>query len=85
MIYTDQFDYDNSSPPELSDYQEEASFADFAEYVTLELLEGRDWKNLSSDILRIDLECLGGGYQIALELVSDKVTKKQYREWLEEH
>lgn len=85
MTYNNQFDYDNASPPELSDYQEEASFADFVEYVTLELLEGRDWKNLSSEILLIDLECLGGGYQMALELVCDKVTEKQYMEWLEEH
>lgn len=85
MIYMNQIAYDNASPPELSDYQEEAPFADFAEYVTLELLEGRDWKNLSSEILRVDLECLGGGYQIALELVCDKVTEKQYREWLEEY
>ena len=85
MIYHNQFDYDNASPPELSDYQDEPMFKDFVEYVTLELLEGQDWKNLSSDILRVDLECLGGGYQMALELVRDKVTEKQYREWLEEH
>lgn len=84
MIYNNQFEYDNATEPELSDYQDEPAFADFAKYVTLELLEGRDWKNLSSDLLMIDLEYLGGGYQMALEWVCERLTEKQYLEYLEE-
>ena len=84
MTYNNQFDYDNATEPELSDYQDEPAFADFAKYVTLELLEGRDWQNLSSEILMIDLEFLGGGYQMALEWVCDLLTESQYLEYLEE-
>ena len=84
MIHNNQFDYDNATEPDLSDYQDDPMFADFVAYVANELMEGRDWKNLSSEILRIDLECLGGGYQMALELVCNKVTERQYTEWLEE-
>lgn len=84
MIYNNQFEYDNATEPELSDYQDEPAFADFAKYVTLELLEGRDWENLSSDLLMIDLEYLGGGYQRALEWVCGALTEKQYLEYLEE-
>lgn len=83
MTYTSQFAYDNASAPELSDYQDSPLFADFAEYVTLELLNGRDWQNLSSEILMIDLDCLGGGYQMALEWVCERVTEDQFKEWLE--
>ena len=61
MTYANQHAYDNASAPELSDYRDEPAFAEFAEYVTLELLNGRDWQNLISDILMIDLECQGGG------------------------
>lgn len=82
MIYANQFDYDNAEP-ELYDYQEEPLFAEFAEYVTLELLNGRDWQNLSSDILMIDLDTLGGGYQKALEWVCEDLTEDQFKEWLE--
>ena len=85
MTYNNQFNYDNAMEPELSDYQDDPMFADFVAYVANELMEGRDWKNLSSENLMFDLECLGGGYHMALELVSDKVTEKQYREWLEEY
>ena len=84
IIYNNQFSYDNATEPELYDYQDEPMFADFAEYVTLELLAGRDWQNLSSEILMIDLECLGGGYQIALEWVCERLTERQYLEYLEE-
>ena len=82
MTHTNQFTYDNASEPDLSDYQDEPAFDEFAEYVTLELLNGRDRQNLSSEILMIDLECLGGGYQMALERVSERLTEEQYREWL---
>ena len=50
---------------------------EFEEFVTLELLAGRDWQNLSSEILMIDLEIVGGEYQLALEWVSDRVAKIQ--------
>ena len=82
MTYVNQFDYDQALEPELSDYRESYQFAKFAEFVTLELLNGRDWQDLSSDILMIDLECLGGGYQMALEWVSERVTEDQFKEWL---
>lgn len=85
MTYNNQFSYDNATEPELSDYQDEPAFAEFAEFVTLELLEGRDWQNLSSEILMIDLEYLGGGYQRALEWVCEVLTEKQYLEYLEEN
>lgn len=83
MIYNSQLAYDNASEPSLSDYQDEPMFAEFAEHVSLELLAGRDCQNLSSDILMIDLELLGGGYQLALEWVCERVTEDQYREWLD--
>ena len=81
-MHANQFEYDNADP-DFSDYQEEKKFAKFAEHVTLELLNGRDWQNLRSDILMIDLECLGGGYQMALEWVCGRVTEDQFKEWLE--
>lgn len=84
MTYANQFAYDNASAPELSDYQDSPLFADFAEYVTLELINGRDWQNLSSEILMIDLDCLGGGYQMALEWVCERVTENQFKEWLDD-
>lgn len=82
MIHANQYEYDNATEDSLSDYQDEPPFAEFAEYVTLELLNGRDWQGLSSEILMIDLECLGGGYQLALEWVSERLNEEQYREWL---
>jgi hypothetical protein len=84
MIYANQFSYDNATEPELSDYQDEPMFAEFAEFVTLELLAGRDWRNLSSEILMIDLGLSGGCYQMALEWVCERITEKQYLEYLEE-
>lgn len=84
MTYDNQFDYDHASEHELSDYQDEPMFAEFAEYVALELLAGRDCQNLSSEILMIDLEFFGGGYQIALEWVCERLTESQYREWLDD-
>lgn len=82
MIYNNQFSYDNAVEPELHDYRDEPKFAEFAEYVTLALLAGCDWKNLSSEILMIDLEW---DYQMALEWVSERLTEKQYLEYLEEN
>ena len=83
MTYANQHDYDNATEPELSDYRDSTDFAEFAQYVTLELLNGRDWQNLSSEILMIDLHCLGGGYKMALEWVCSRVTEDQFKEWLE--
>ena len=84
MIYSSQFDYDSATEPELSDYQEEKKFAKFAEYVTLELLAGRDCQDIDAQIFMIDLELAGGGYQLALEWVSERVTEDQYRAWLDD-
>lgn len=84
MAIKNQYDYDNASEPDLSDFQDEPTFDEFAEYVTLELLNGRDWKNLSSEILMIDLAITGGGYQLALEWVCKRLTKRRYLEYLEE-
>lgn len=84
-MYNNQFDYDNATEPDLSDYQDSFQFAVFAQYVTLELLNGRDWQNLSSEILMIDLHCLGGGYKTAVKWVSERLTERQYLEWLNDH
>ena len=82
MIYSSQFAYDNASEPSLSDYRDEPAFAEFAEYVTLELLAGRDCQGIGAQIFMIDLEIAGGGYQLAIEWVSERLTEEQYREWL---
>lgn len=82
MICANQFDYDNATEPSLSDYQDEPAFAELAEHVTLELLAGRDCQGIGSQIFMIDLELAGGGYQLALERVSERLTERQYREWL---
>ena len=83
MTFNNQQEYDNATEPPLSNYQDEPAFAEFAEYVTRELLAGRDWKNLSSELLMADLVYLGGGYQWALEWVCEDLTEKQYLEYLE--
>ena len=82
MTYNNQFSYDNATEPSLSDYQDEPAFAEFAEVVTLELLRGRNCQGIDGLIFLIDLELAGGGYQLALEWVCDRVTEDQYREWL---
>ena len=82
-VYNSQWEYDNAEP-DFSDYQEEKKFAKFSEFFTLELLAGRDCQKLSSEILMIDLEFFGGGYQIALEWVCERVTEDQYRAWLDD-
>ena len=84
MPYANQHAYDNASEPTLSDYQEEKKFAKFAEFVTLELLAGRDCQGIDSQIFMIDLEIAGGGYQLALEWVCERLTEDQYRAWLDD-
>jgi len=81
-MHANQFEYDNASEPSLSDYQEEKKFAKFSKYVTLELLAGCDCQGIDSQIFMIDLELAGGGYQMALEWVCERLTEKQYRAWL---
>ena len=83
-MHANQHAYDNASEPSLSDYQDEPVFAEFAEYVTLELLAGRDCQGIDSQIFMIDLELAGGGYQMALEWVCGRVTEKQYRAWADD-
>lgn len=82
MTYANQHAYDNASEPDLSDYQDSPLFAEFTEYVTLELLAGRDCQGIDSQIFMIDLELAGGGYQMALEWVSERLTEDQFKEWL---
>ena len=83
MTYANQFSYDNATEDSLIDYQDEPKFAEFAEYVTLELLRGRECQGIDGLIFLIDLELAGGGYQMALEWVCERVTERQYREWLD--
>ena len=82
MTYANQFEYDNASESELSGYQDEKKFAKFSKYVTLELLAGRDCQGIDAQIFMIDLKLAKGGYQMALEWVSERLTEEQYREWL---
>lgn len=84
MTYANQFSYDNDTEPSLSDYQDEPEFAEFAEYVTIVLLRGHDWQNLSSGILMIDLGLSGGGYQMAVKWVCERITEDQFKEFLNE-
>ena len=84
MTYNNQFDYDNATEPEIYDYRDEPAFAEFVEYVTLELLRGRECQGIDGLIFLIDLELAGVGYEMALEWVSERLTEKQYLEYLEE-
>ena len=84
MTYANQFAYDNATEPDLDDYREENKFADFCDHVTIELLNGRDCQGIDSQIFMIDLELADGGYQSALEWVSDQLTEEQYRAWLDD-
>lgn len=84
MIYANQFSYDNAAELGLDDYRESPEFAKFAKYVTLELLAGRDCQGIDSQIFMIDLELECGGYQLALEWVSERLTEEQYREWADD-
>lgn len=83
-MYASQYQYDNATPPDASDYRDSSEFSAFAEFVALELLAGRDCIGIDSQIFMIDLELEGGGYQLALEWVSERVTEKQYRSWLDD-
>lgn len=82
-MYANQFAYDNAEA-DFRDYRDEKKFAKFAKYVTLELLAGRDCQDIDSQIFMIDLELAGGGYQMALERVSERVTEVQYRAWIDD-
>ncbi len=83
MTYANQHAYDNASEPELDDYREEKKFADFVEYVALELLAGCDCQGIDAQIFMIDLKLATGGYQLALERVCERVTEDQFKEWLD--
>lgn len=82
-MYNNQFAYDNATEPDLSDYRDSFQFAVFADHVTLELLAGRDCQGIDSQIFMIDLRLAKGGYQMALEWVSERLTEDQLKEWLE--
>ena len=84
MIYANQLAYDNACEPELSDYRESPMFAEFVECVTLELLAGRDCQGIDSKIFMIDLESSGGGYLMAADRVSKRVTEEQFEEFINE-
>ncbi len=84
MTYANQFAYDQATEPDLSDYRDSPEFADFCDHVTIELLNGRDCQGIDSQIFMIDLELAGGGYQLAIEWVSDRLTDVQYRAWLDD-
>lgn len=80
-MYDNQHQYDNASPPDDRDYRDELLFADFIEDVTLKLLSGRNQYGIDAEILLIDLELQQGGYQLASEMVSERVTERDYRAW----
>ena len=75
--------YDDMNEPELSDYREEPAFAEFTEHVTLELLSGSDCQGINAQIFMIDLKLATGGYMMALERVSERLTEDQYRAWID--
>ena len=80
-MHANQQQYDNATPPDDRDYRDELLFADFVEDVTLKLLAGRNQYGIDSEILLIDLELAGGGYQMASEMVSEQVTERDYWAW----
>ena len=82
MTYANQHSYDNATEQELSDYRDSSEFADFCEYVALELLLGRDCQGIDAQIFTIDVELSGGGYQLAVEKLGEQLTEDQYLEWL---
>lgn len=81
MTYANQIDYDNATEPELSDYRESYQFAEFCEYVTLELLDGRDCAGMSADMMLVELHMHQEGYSLALQIVSETLTEVQLKEW----
>ena len=68
--------YDDMNEPEYYDFDNDPMFLEFVEYVTLKLLSGEDQYGIDSEILLIDLELACGGYQMASEIVSDRVTER---------
>lgn len=82
MTYANQFEYDHATEPDLDDYRDSPEFADFCEYVTLELLAGRDCCGISSKIIMVELELNNAGFGLAREIVSNDVTEDQFKEWL---
>lgn len=80
-----QHAYDNASEEELSDYRESHEFAEFCDHVTLELLSARDCQGIVAQIFMIDLELSCGGYQLAIEWVSKRLTERQYRAWIDDY
>ena len=77
--------YDDMNEPEYYDFDNDPMFLEFVEYVTLKLLSGENQYGIDSEILLIDLELQQGGYQLASEIVSDRVTDRDYREWLSDY
>ena len=84
MMYNNQFDYDNASEPSLSDYREPPKFADFCEWVALELLSNRNCCGIDHNIFYVDLMQTGGGFTKATEMVEERVTEKQFTDGLGE-
>ena len=82
MIYANQNAYDNACEPELGDYTDSPQFAEFVEYVTTELLSGRDCQGIDSQIFIADLKEATGGYIIAAEMVAARLTEQQFNEWI---
>lgn len=76
--------YDDMNEPEYHDFDNDPMFLEFVEYVTLKLLSGENQYGIDSEILLIELELAGGGYQMASEIVSDRVTERDYRAWLDD-
>lgn len=85
MTYANQIEYDNATDAELSDYRESPEFAEFAEFVTLEILAGRDCMGIDAQIIMVGVRLARGGYQLALELVSEHLTERQFMEWLSDY
>ena len=81
MTYANQFDYDNAEP-DLYDYRDSPEFADFCEHVATELLAGRDCVGIDAQIFTIDVELSGCGFQLAVEMLGDRLTEDQLRGWL---
>lgn len=82
MIHANQLAYDNATEQPLDDYRESPQFAEFAEFVTIELLAGRDCAGMDSQVMVADLELNQKGYQWALEVVSERLTEDQLKEHL---
>lgn len=82
-MYANQHDYDNAEP-DFIDYRDSPEFAEFVEHVALELLVGRNCQGIDSQIFMIDLELAGGGFQLAVEKLGDRLTEDQLGDWLDD-